>query len=422
METGALAEELTCAVCLLVYQDPVILPCQHSFCLKCIKNAWAHAACQGGVSCPQCRRQFNPRPCLEKNFTLCNIVEKYNQSQTAAECTPVMCEYCIDNPSAAVKTCLKCETSFCSFHLKPHLTKETYKDHTLIEPIADLTKRQCANHKKILEYYCEQDKECVCISCTVIGIHKSHTLLSLDQAEARIKKKLKKEVENLQRVQKNCSIEQQDFKKSETKIKTLTNELKGNLSKKFSEWRKQLEKDEKYTLQLIDEEEIRVLSQIRSCSESLAKKMVQITSINDEAHKQLQRDSLSFIQDSKQLLSKISQFSRFRDTVTPHVNNPFMADNWNDAWDMNVPPQSLTDPNYIFLQYGAPNNLTHFSFGNDSYFTSNQTGTWAKNCYPNFQQATSFGISNSCTDANVNQLVKKMIMEYCEITGCYKAI
>ncbi|XP_078089168.1 E3 ubiquitin/ISG15 ligase TRIM25-like isoform X2 [Mustelus asterias] len=323
---GAFAEELTCAVCLQIYQDPVVLPCQHSFCLKCIDDVWRFSGVPGGVSCPQCRRQFSPRPYLEKNFTLRNIVEKYNQSQTThAESAPVMCEYCIENPSPAVKTCLKCETSFCSLHLKPHLTKETYNDHILIEPTADLTKRQCLDHKKILEFYCEEDEKCVCISCTVIGMHKSHTLLSLDQAEAKIKDKLKVKVANLHRVQENYATEQQDLKKSEAEIKTLTNELKGTLSKEFSEWRKQLEEDEKYALKLIDDEEHRILSRIRSDSESLRKKMEQIKLVDVEAQKQLQMDRLSFIQDSKQFLSRISHFDN---TMTPTaiLTKPAVAD------------------------------------------------------------------------------------------------
>ncbi|GCB77631.1 hypothetical protein scyTo_0015692, partial [Scyliorhinus torazame] len=225
-----------------------------------------------------------------------------------AESAPVMCEYCIANPAPAVKTCLKCETSFCSLHLKSHLTKKTFSDHALIEPLADLTKRQCKDHKKILEFYCEQDEKCVCISCTVIGRHKSHTLLSLDQAAAKIKDQLKKKVANLYRVKKNCSTKQKGLKKSETEIKELTAELKRELSKEFSEWRKTLEEDEKYTLKLIDDEECRVLFNIRSCSESLAKQMEEMTLIDAETPMMQQMDNLSFIQGSKQLLSRFSPF------------------------------------------------------------------------------------------------------------------
>ncbi|XP_067837836.1 E3 ubiquitin/ISG15 ligase TRIM25-like [Heptranchias perlo] len=296
MEPGALEDELTCAVCLQVYQDPVVLSCQHSFCLKCIEGVWAQTPGPEGFECPQCRQKFNPRPSLKRNFTLCNIVEKYNQSQPPADSARVVCDACIENPSPAVKTCLFCLASFCSLHLKPHLLKEAYKDHTLIEPVADLTDRQCVDHKKVLEFYCKDDAECVCVSCIIIGKHKSHTLLSLDQAQAAIKEELEREIGSLRGVQQNCSSKQRDFERSEAEIKTRINELKGKLSKSFSEWRRQLEEDEEYALKLIDEEGLRALSQIRSCSEALNKRMEQITLIDGESQRLVQRDHLSFIQ------------------------------------------------------------------------------------------------------------------------------
>uniref|UniRef100_UPI00398F1B47 E3 ubiquitin/ISG15 ligase TRIM25-like isoform X1 n=1 Tax=Pristiophorus japonicus TaxID=55135 RepID=UPI00398F1B47 len=317
MELEALEAELTCAVCLNVYQDPVGLPCQHSFCVKCIEGVWAQTAGPAGFECPQCRRKFNPRPSLEKNFTLCNIVENYNRSQPPADPAHVMCEYCDDNPSQAVKTCLKCEISFCSLHLKPHLQKKAYKDHTLIEPVFDLTERQCPDHKKILEFYCKDDAECVCVSCTIIGKHKSHTLLSLDQAHTAIKEELERETEKLRGVQQNCSSKQRDLGRSEAEIKTRIKELKGKLSKSFSEWRRQLEEDEEYALTLIDEEGLRALAQIRNCSEALNKRIEQITLIDGETQSLLQRDPLSFLQNSKQLLSRVMETQRVTDPDVP---------------------------------------------------------------------------------------------------------
>ncbi|XP_067834591.1 E3 ubiquitin/ISG15 ligase TRIM25-like [Heptranchias perlo] len=317
MEPGAFEDELTCAVCLQVYQDPVVLSCQHSFCLKCIEGVWAQTPGPEGFECPQCRQKFNPRPNLKRNFTLCNIVEKYNQSQPPADSARVLCEYCIENPSPAVKTCLKCKTSLCSLHLKLHLLNKTFSGHTLIEPVADLTERQCLDHKKVLEFYCKDDAECVCVSCTITGKHNSHTLLSLDQAQAAIKEELEREIERLRRVQQKCSSKQRDLERSEAEIKTRINELKGKLSKSFSEWRRQLEEDEEYALKLIDEEGLRALSQIRSCSEALNKRMEQITLIDGEIQNLVQRDHLSFIQNSKQLLSRVTETQRVTDPDVP---------------------------------------------------------------------------------------------------------
>uniref|UniRef100_UPI00398EAE3A E3 ubiquitin/ISG15 ligase TRIM25-like n=1 Tax=Pristiophorus japonicus TaxID=55135 RepID=UPI00398EAE3A len=317
MELGALEAELTCAVCLHVYQDPVALPCLHSFCMKCIEGVWTQTAGPGGFECPQCRRKFNPKPSLERNFTLCNIVEKYDKSQLSADSAHVMCDYCIDNQSPAVKTCLICFSSFCSIHIKRHLLNKALNGHTLIEPVTDLTDRQCPDHKKVLEFFCKDDAECVCGSCIITGKHKSHTLLSLDQAQAAIKEELERETEKLRGVQQNCSSKQRDLGRSEAEIKTRIKELKGKLSKSFSEWRRQLEEDEEYALKLIDEEGLRALAQIRGCSEALNKRIEQITLIDGETQSLLQRDPLSFIQNSKQLLSRVTETQRVTDPDVP---------------------------------------------------------------------------------------------------------
>ncbi|XP_041050253.1 E3 ubiquitin-protein ligase TRIM39-like isoform X2 [Carcharodon carcharias] len=217
MDPEGLKDELICAVCLQVYQDPVILPCQHSFCLKCIERVWVHTAGPGRFECPQCRCRFDPRPSLKRNFTLCDIVEKYNHSQPPAG--HVMCDYCDSNPNPAVKTCLKCEISLCSLHLKPHLQNKAFSGHTLIEPVSDLTDRQCPDHKDPLIFYCKDDAKCVCVSCAIIGKHKSHTLLSLNEAQAAIKEELETEIKKLQEVQQNCSSKQRGLERSETEVK-----------------------------------------------------------------------------------------------------------------------------------------------------------------------------------------------------------
>ncbi|XP_072118299.1 E3 ubiquitin/ISG15 ligase TRIM25-like [Mobula birostris] len=329
METGVLAEELTCSVCLGLFQDPVALPCLHSFCAKCINDAWDHPEIQGEVRCPQCRQTFSPRPSLVKNHTLQNIVEKYNTqppvAAASAPTAPVMCEYCIDKPTPAVKTCLKCETSFCSLHLQPHLTKQIYKEHCLIEPTADLTRRQCPSHRKALEFYCEREEVCVCVSCTIVGDHRSHSLISLEQAKDKLKEKLKNNVENIQTIQKEWSCEQEDLQQSEIEIKRHSKEMKEKLSAAFSEWRKQLEDDEKLALKMIDEEENRVLSQIKSSSDSLLKKMEEIQIIDKEAQGQVQEDPLSFIQDVKQLLSRYSQLQLSQATINKQEINASTA-------------------------------------------------------------------------------------------------
>ena len=47
----AMRKHLTCAVCIDLFDEPLSLPCQHTFCKKCIYQHFN----LGGQTCPSCR-------------------------------------------------------------------------------------------------------------------------------------------------------------------------------------------------------------------------------------------------------------------------------------------------------------------------------------------------------------------------------
>ncbi|XP_048458976.1 tripartite motif-containing protein 14-like [Rhincodon typus] len=139
---------------------------------------------------------------------------------------------------------------------------------------------------------------------------------------AALAKEIQSEVEKLQRVRQNCITKQKNFEKSAAEIKTHTSELKGKLSKMFSERRKKLDEDEKCALRLIDEHEHSLLSGIRDSSETFHSMAEQIRLVDEEAQNLMQEDSISFIQKSMELLSKVVETQKliFPDPPEPALN------------------------------------------------------------------------------------------------------
>uniref|UniRef100_A0A8D2NE70 Tripartite motif containing 47 n=1 Tax=Zonotrichia albicollis TaxID=44394 RepID=A0A8D2NE70_ZONAL len=64
-----LEEKLVCSICLELFKVPVTLPCGHNFCRDCISDHWAkkRQEPEPSITCPECRRAFEPCPELEKN-------------------------------------------------------------------------------------------------------------------------------------------------------------------------------------------------------------------------------------------------------------------------------------------------------------------------------------------------------------------
>ncbi|XP_068098355.1 E3 ubiquitin/ISG15 ligase TRIM25-like [Hyperolius riggenbachi] len=230
-------EELSCSICLNVYQDPVMLRCGHNFCSSCIGDV-LDAQEGSGYSCPQCRMEFAERPALHRNITLRNIAESLQPNITEQERSGILCNYCINSSVPAVKTCVHCEASLCEGHVKVH---NKAAEHVLIEPTTYLENRKCSVHKKILEYYCNEDSVCICVSCRLDGEHKGHQVDSIKIAFEKKRERLKSNFERLssQKVQAKSHI--QMLLDHDSKMKKDTTCIKKKITSLFIELKKQLD-------------------------------------------------------------------------------------------------------------------------------------------------------------------------------------
>ncbi|OCT63117.1 E3 ubiquitin/ISG15 ligase TRIM25 [Xenopus laevis] len=199
MELAAVREELTCSICQEAYKDPVTLVCAHNFCLHCISRTWdSQWEREAECSCPECRQTFYRRPELKKNLTLCKIVKAVMGNQPEPKDTGMFCTYCLHASVTASKTCLLCEAYLCPNHLRVHCKSG---EHVLSE----LSSSSCVVHKKLLNYYCFDDKICICESCCCERQHKDHYQKHVRVASKNRKNELQKFLEKL--IFKNKAIE-----------------------------------------------------------------------------------------------------------------------------------------------------------------------------------------------------------------------
>uniref|UniRef100_A0A3B5MI69 Tripartite motif containing 25, like n=1 Tax=Xiphophorus couchianus TaxID=32473 RepID=A0A3B5MI69_9TELE len=212
-------EQFNCPVCLDLPNDPVTIPCGHSYCMACIKDFWSKDDPKGIYSCPQCRQTFCPKPPLSRNTMLAEAVEQLrkgalqsevrdsirsarglsSRSKSRLSTGAVLCDMCKGEQRAAVKSCLACMSSFCETHLKPHQTKKSLKQHELIPPTSNLAEKICTQHKYLQEFFCRQCKMFVCWLCTS-NLHKDHECVSTKverQERERSGDKVHDETENI---------------------------------------------------------------------------------------------------------------------------------------------------------------------------------------------------------------------------------
>ncbi|XP_075955707.1 E3 ubiquitin-protein ligase TRIM36 isoform X3 [Anarhichas minor] len=245
--------ELICPICKELFTHPLILPCQHSVCHKCVRELLmlnhedsfdAGSECSlpgsprsrvpspsmerldrlvrsGSISSPGWRRgSVTPRvtsiPCpgcqhdidlgergismLFRNFTLENIVERYRQAARAA--IAIMCNICKPPQlQEATKSCMDCKASFCNECFKLHHPWGTPKaQHEYVGPTTNFRPKvlMCPEHEmEKVNMYCEVCRRPVCHLCKLGGSHANHKVTSMSSAYKILKEKLAKSIHYL---------------------------------------------------------------------------------------------------------------------------------------------------------------------------------------------------------------------------------
>lgn len=220
MET--LESELTCPICLELFEDPLLLPCAHSLCFSCAHRILV-SSCSSGESiepitafqCPTCRYviSLNHRGLdgLKRNVTLQNIIDRFQKASVSGPNSPsesrrertyrpstamsserIACQFCEqDPPRDAVKTCITCEVSYCDRCLRAtHPNKKPFTSHRLVEPVPDTHLRgiTCLDHEnEKVNMYCVSDDQLICALCKLVGRHRDHQVASLNDRFEKLK-------------------------------------------------------------------------------------------------------------------------------------------------------------------------------------------------------------------------------------------
>ncbi|XP_056225630.1 E3 ubiquitin-protein ligase TRIM39-like [Seriola aureovittata] len=189
-----------CSICLDGFTDPVSTPCGHNFCKVCINTYWDST---NVTQCPLCQHNYQKRPKLRVNVMFRDLIELkqtniQNVPEERAQTQDILCDVCPGEKTVkAVKSCLYCEESLCSEHLKPHQDDVDLKTHELLDPVSRLKDRVCKQHKRPLELVCHRDLTCVCVLC-IKSNNQNHQCVPLKNRLRKRKAKVDEELAEVQ--------------------------------------------------------------------------------------------------------------------------------------------------------------------------------------------------------------------------------
>ncbi|XP_025974438.2 E3 ubiquitin/ISG15 ligase TRIM25-like [Dromaius novaehollandiae] len=315
---SSLKDELSCPICLSVYRNPVSLSCGHSFCRECIQRALGvQQQSKASYSCPMCKSQLEPMLELQKNFQLCSIVETFlattsegkQGKSSPEERKMVLCDFCLDQPQPAVKICLTCDSSLCQVHLNKHNAKASrVQDHIQVEAGTghSVEERKCREHGRLLECFCEDERECICVLCSIAGSHMGHSIVTLKEARDKELGVLARTVEQMQENKSTLANALEELQKSENQLKTNTKTVTSQLVNLFEEIRAEVNQKEQQILSDIQSNEEKQLSDITVLKKEMEQK-------RDEAAQHLQ--SLQKMREQSDAFLFLKEFKLVQDRI-----------------------------------------------------------------------------------------------------------
>ncbi|XP_078739238.1 E3 ubiquitin-protein ligase TRIM62-like [Lampetra fluviatilis] len=284
--------ELTCPICLDAFRCPCTLSCGHSFCLKCVEGAWDAAE---SFSCPQCRVTFPRKPKLKKKVTLANLVEQRSAAEKMA--TVVLCDFCNDGTTAASKTCLRCDMSYCVTHVKPHQENPKFRGHILVAPATNPEERKCKKHRKRIKFYCRQDRSLVCTTCIIAGDHKGHDVSTLEDEHKTREKQVGEETRAVEKKKREAEESVRRMEAARRDVQGSMTEVRQRIYGEFARMRAALDEDDKAALARVAKKGRELLTQIEKNIAHYQREIgeLQAAATRLEALAQ-ERDSLTFLQ------------------------------------------------------------------------------------------------------------------------------
>ena len=200
-------QDLHCGICSNVFTNPLMMPCLHSFCKKCLEQQLEEqGSSAGSIKCPTCDT-VSTLPSggvasLPSNHWLAHQAEVSTYQQKVEDGGNIPCERCVmDTSGAAVAFCCSCCLFLCSLCQEDHKRWRETVSHELVsvgEKKKDMDTKvkvphkpmMCVKHtKEELKFYCDTCQCLICRDCIAME-HNDHKRVYPEDVAAKEKESL----------------------------------------------------------------------------------------------------------------------------------------------------------------------------------------------------------------------------------------
>jgi len=291
-----LHDVMECPICTELYMDPRVLPCIHTFCLKCIKELSKDKQPGDKLACPLCRKEFavpsNGVDDLPKNFCVANFLEvrelqMKSLSNVESETSP--CEACSSGEESesgvqneASVFCVQCQIKLCKICERVHKVSKLTLSHKLVQIgehvdvnilYQSMPPAICQEHEsKKLKYYCLECKSAICMECFVER-HKNHDCSNISKVEVDLRNQMTSDIGRMPAGVDKCREMLESLEKERNEFVKQVEEARVGISEKAEQLK-----------QMIDVLTEKLMTELSSMKQE---RMKEIESLREEIERQL---------------------------------------------------------------------------------------------------------------------------------------
>lgn len=310
--TTSIEEHVTCSICMDLYNDPLALPCLHSFCRRCVQGLFSSSLV---IKCPECRDEVKLGSkgidSLPRNFQLAGIVDSYKRENEELReirnrhrddrpfCTQhrmtcqFMCTIC------KIQICLRCVVEKHSGH-KVALTSNKKEDED-----SSTNSLKCVEHNRGFKLYCCDCNKLTCLEC-IVRQHYAHSLSTIEEAYSYNLEilrgtlgELDARVRLLRATQKTCRTLAQ-------KTQIDAQKKRQDLSMYFARLREALDRRENELKSELDHREQLIFQKYMSHSEGAMKKEKLVATTIDDVKRFSTESKLNFLHSYQSKVERVS--------------------------------------------------------------------------------------------------------------------
>ena len=295
-----------CPICTEVIVDSKVLPCIHTFCLKCLEQFWKDKKPGDQVPCPLCRTPFNipegglsdlPKNCFVEKLLDAQKVSNTNQSNTTCDICSIAKNEEDGVLPPAVKHCVDCENNMCEQCAKIHLAMKSSKLHRMVklgelstrDTSLNYTLKHCNQHEdEKIKIFCLDCGTAVCQTCFIIK-HNGHKCSDISEVTQGLKDQIRKDIEKTNEIFLKVSKQSGNLEKVLKEFEYDAKETEAHIIRRGDEIKQLVDKHVQSLLQELNEEKTRKLKEFENVREELQVQKISLESFMKYSQKVLDK-------------------------------------------------------------------------------------------------------------------------------------